>query len=273
MQKPDAPYLMRGCREIATESPVLVSSSRYLNHAGMRDWVATHLLRRSSKNMPTPSDTVAMGRVVLEAQDLDEVEDLFTAERARYPELDRWLSAGFVSTFARKDLDQYAPDSVGGIFRQYVDDNGFQIDIVPRFEPKTQYQYYMLRNGQTHDFEHIICGGGFNILGELVPYYMRLANVPKFLSPKLAGQVNAAMILGSSRIFVRTALHYQEAFPMALRAVQHGINIGQQSGPIFMAKYEDVFHLSVPEAREKLGIVGGAYLDTAKESLAWEEFQ
>jgi ubiquinone biosynthesis protein Coq4 len=251
----------------------MVSSSRYLNSAGLRDWVSTHLLRKSHKSLPTPSDMMSMGSLMLEAQDLDAIEELITRERARYPEFDRWLSEGFVSTFERKDLEQYAPNSIGGIFRQYLDDNGFQIDIVPRFEPKSQYQFFLLRSGQIHDFEHIICGGGFNVIGELVPYYMRLANIPKFISPALAAELNAAMILGSSRIFVRTALHYQEAFPMALRAVQHGIEVGQKSGPMFMAKYEDLFHLTVPEARKKLGVDGPEFLDSAKESLAWEEYQ
>jgi hypothetical protein len=39
-----------------------------------------------------------------------------------------------------------------------------------------------------------------------------------------------------------------------------------------MAKYEDVFHLPVEEARAALGIKGAVQIDTAQASLAWEEY-
>ena len=269
----DTPYLLRGVGQIATDSPVLVSSSPYLNNPSMRDWVATHYLRRSSKVQPTPSDMLSAGRIILDCQDLGAIEDMIAQERERYPALDQWFRDGFVSTFTKQDLAQYEPDTVGGIFHRYLTDFGFEIDIIPRFEPKTQYLYYMLRSGQIHDFEHIICGGGFDTIGELVPYYMRLANVPRFLSPRLAEQLNAAMTFGSVRIFMRTALHYHEAFPTALEAIQRGLAVGQQSGPMFMAKYEDVFHLTVPEARRALGVVGAVDVDTGAASRVWEENQ
>ena len=43
----DIPYLLRGINPVATDSSVLVSSSKYLNNPELRDWVATHMLRRS----------------------------------------------------------------------------------------------------------------------------------------------------------------------------------------------------------------------------------
>lgn len=266
-------YLFRGTQEIATDSSVLVSSSRYLNNPELREWVSTAFLRRSSKARPTPSDMPILGKIILETQDLDAIEGMFTQERARYPELDRWFSEGFVSTFEKQDLAQYAPGSVGGIFHDYIVERGFEIDLIPRFEPKSQYQYFLLRSGQIHDFEHIMCGGGFDTIGELVPYYMRLANIPKFLGPELAGELNAAMALGSTRIFLRTALHYQQAFPAALDAIQRGIAVGLASGPMFMAKYEDVFHLPLEEARQVMGVVGAVGADTNEASLVWEENQ
>ncbi|MDE2597568.1 MAG: hypothetical protein KGL44_11890, partial [Sphingomonadales bacterium] len=130
-------------------------------------------------------------------------------------------------------------------------------------------------SGQTHDFEHIVTGGNFDILGELVPYFARLANVPRFLCAELAGIVNAGQLLGALRLMTRTGLHYQAAFPAALAAVQAGARVGEQSGPIFMARYEDVFHLGVAEAREALGIKGAGptNVDTAAASLEWDEYR
>jgi len=146
---------------------------------------------------------------------------------------------------------------------------------VPRFEPRNQFEYYSLRSGQTHDFEHIVTGGNFDILGELVPYFARLANVPRFLDAELAGIVNAGQLLGAFRLMTRTVLHYQAAFPAALAAMQAGTRVGELSGPIFMARYEDVFHLPVAEAREALGIrgAGETNVDTAAASLEWDEYR
>ena len=70
----------------------------------------------------------------------------------------------------------------------------------------------------------------------------------------LAGAVNAMQLFGSTRIMMRTGLHYPQSYPTALKAAQCGMRVGQESGPIFMARYEDVFHLPIPQAREALGI-------------------
>jgi ubiquinone biosynthesis protein Coq4 len=264
-------YMFRGLQAVGTDSPLLVSSSKYLNSPELREWVSTHFLRRSSRLNPTPSDAIKLGMILLQVQDLAAVESMFAAERKRWPELDAWFEEGFVSTFTKEDFGGYAPDTVGGIYYRNVIAPGLEIDLIPRFKPQSQYQYYLLRNGQIHDFEHIVCGGGFDVLGELVPYYMRLANVPRFLSAELAGEVNAAMALGSTRIFLRTALHYQAAMPAALETIQRGITVGQQSGPMFMARYEPVFGMSVPEAREALGVRGVVEADTEAASRQWEE--
>jgi ubiquinone biosynthesis protein COQ4 len=268
----DTPYLMRGLKPVSTQSSTLVSSSDFLNEPRLRDWVATHFLRRSGKDVPTTSDAYKLHLILKEVQDQDHIEELFTQERRRSPELDRWMSEGFSSTFSKEDLLANPPGSLGYTFGRYLSDNGFEVDIVPRFEPKTQYEFYALRSGQTHDLEHIVCGGGFDILGELVPYYMRLSNVPRFLSPELAGAVNTMQLLGSTRIMMRTGLHYPQSYPMALQAAQCGMRVGLESGPIFMARYEDVFHLPIPEAREALGIRGAVDLDSREASLAWDEY-
>ena len=104
------------------------------------------------------------------------------------------------------------------------------------------------------------------------PYYARLTNVPRFLDAELAGLVNANQLLGAHRLVTRTGLLYQQSFLAAMEAAQGGMRVGLESGPIFMSKYEDVFHLPVEEARAALGIKGAVQIDTAQASLAWEEY-
>lgn len=272
MADADTPYLARGIRNVETASSVLVSSSPYLNDPRLRDWVATQFLRKSGKDRPTSADTHALYPILFEVLPLDRIEELFTQERKRWPELDAWFNAGFSSDFTIAQLLDYPQGSLGHTFGRYLKDNGFEIDIVPRFEPKSQFQYYSLRSGQTHDLEHIVCGGGFDIIGELVPYWGRLSNVPRFLDPELVQLINVGQLLGALRLVTRTGLHYQQSFPKVMEAMRAGMDVGEQSGPYFMAKYEDVFHLPIPEAREALGIRGVSEADSAAQSLVWTEY-
>jgi hypothetical protein len=60
-------YLMTSVKPVATQSSVLVSSSPWLNHPLLRDWIATQYLRRNGPDCRTASDT-ADGLIPLLAQ-------------------------------------------------------------------------------------------------------------------------------------------------------------------------------------------------------------
>jgi ubiquinone biosynthesis protein COQ4 len=268
----ETPYLARGGAAVATLSSTLVSSSRYLDDARLRDWLANAFLRKSGQDSPTTHDAHALYGILKDLFDVPRIEALFTAERRRWPELDAWFAQGFSSSFTLDDLLACPEGSVGYRYGRHIRDNGFSIDIVPRFVPRNQFEYFSLRSGQTHDLEHILLGGGFDILGELVPYFARLSNLPRFLDPDLVGLINAGQVLGALRLVSRTGLHYHAAFPAALQAMQCGMAVGQQSGPYWMARFEDVFALPLPEARQALGIAGAVDCDTAVASAQWPEY-
>ncbi|WP_150294148.1 Coq4 family protein [Sphingobium estronivorans] len=265
----DYSYLMSGIEKVSTDSSVLISSSRYLNDARVRDWVATHLLRRNGPDIPTPSDSIQLVQILREVQDIDHINALFAAERQKNPALDAWFKEGFVSTFGLDELKDYGPETVGGIFYAQLTDNGLQVDIVPPFTPRNDYEYFQLRAGQTHDLEHILGGGGFDFIGELVPYYMRLTNLFVHMSPELAGELSAFSILGSTRIITRAVLHYPQTWLVTQNAVERGAKVGRESAPIYMMRYEDVLGLTPQAAREALGIKGVQLADTAAASAQW----
>lgn len=271
--KQTEPYLLRGLQTLTTESSTLISSSKYLNDPRLRDWIATHFLRRSGKDRPTSADAYQLYSFLFDLQDLERIEILFTQERAANPALDAWFNEGFISTFTKEDLLDCPTGSLGRIFGDYLYNNGFELDIVERFEPRTQYDYYRFRSGQTHDLEHLMCGGAFDILGELVPYYARLTNVPKFLCPELAGHVNLGQQLGAQRVVMRTALHYPQSYLKALEATRAGMDVGLSSEPIFMIAYEDVLQLPLEEARRVKGVRNAREVDTYAASLEWDEYR
>jgi ubiquinone biosynthesis protein COQ4 len=262
-------YLMKGLQKVPTDSSLLVSSSKYLNDARIRDWVATHLLRRNGPDAPTPSDPMPLVLALREVQDINHINELFAAERRKNAALDAWFREGFVSSFSREDLKRYPPQTVGGIFYRQLMNNDLQVDIVPPYKAQNDYQYFFLRAGQTHDLEHILGGGGFDFIGELVPYYMRLTNVFVHLSPELAGELSVFSILSSTRILTRAVLHYPQTWLTALDAVERGAQVGRESDPIWMLRFEEVFELTPEAARRKCGIRGVREADTASASALW----
>ena len=265
----DYSYLMQGIRMLDTESSVLISSSRYLNDPRVRDWVGTHLLRRNGADVPTPSDSIQLVQILREVQDVGHINALFAEERRKNAALDAWFNEGFASTFQREDLQDCAPGTVGGIFYAQLSDKDLQVDIVPPFQPRNDFEYFQLRAGQTHDLEHIMGGGGFDFIGELVPYYMRLTNLFVHMSPELAGELSVFSILGSTRIVTRAVLHYPQTWLTTLDALERGAQVGRASAPLYMMRYEDVFHMPLDEARAHLGIGGVRPGDTAAASAQW----
>lgn len=266
----DLPYLARGVMPVETPSSVLVSSSKYLNNPRLRDWLAMILLRRNGPDLPAPAEMHAFLPILDELRDHDAIEAMFTAERRINPELDAWLSEGFYSTYRIEDFACYEPGTLGGIFYQWITQGNYEIQITPWREPKSQLEFYNLRSGQTHDFEHILCGGGFNFMGELVPYWYRLTNVFKFIhDPELAAELSLIQIFGSLRYTVRTLLHYPQVWDTCTDAIQRGMTVGKASDALFMKKLEPFFHLPLAEARAALGVRGAVDVDTEIEGAFW----
>ena len=266
----DIPYLARGIMPVGTDSSVLVSSSKYLNDPRLREWVAQIALQKNGPDYPPAAEMHELIGILADLRDYDRIEALFSAERKVNPKLDRWFSEGFVSNYELADMKDCPPGSLGGIMYKQFHDGGYEVQIVPPYEPKSQWEYYSLRSGQTHDFEHILTGGGFNYMGELVPYWFRLATVHKHIQDKeLAGEMSAMGILGTTRYVVRTMLHYPQVWETALTCIRQGIDVGQQSDAFWMARMEDVWHLPLEKARAALGVRGAKDLDTAREGEIW----
>jgi ubiquinone biosynthesis protein COQ4 len=116
----DVPYLMRGRKEITTESSVLISSSKFLNDARIREWVVSQNLRKAGDDVPLTYGIPSLIAAIRELQDHERIETLFNAARKDWPELDRWLDERFLADLKKEDLEGYAPDTVGGVFHSYL---------------------------------------------------------------------------------------------------------------------------------------------------------
>ncbi len=267
----DIPYLLRGVTPVATDSSVLVSSSKYLNHPRMREWISTITLKRNGPDRPAQAEMYEVISILDDIQDMDYIEELFARERKGNPELDRWFSERFMSTYGADDFQGYEEGTLGHIFYRDVIAKNFDLVIYEQAKPATQYAFFRYRSGQTHDLEHIMTGGDFNYMGELVPAWARITTHFKHFSPQLAGELSVLSMFVNLRYTVRTMLHYPHVWPVCQNAVERGMRVGRESGPFFMARYEDAFSLPLEEARAKLGFVGAIDVDTSGPSASWAE--
>lgn len=268
----EVPYLLRGITPLTTESSVLVSSSKYLNNPALRDWLSQELLRRNGKDLPVPSGAFMLANIIKEMQDFDRISDMLEHERKRLPQLDRFLSERFVSTYTREDLKDYPPESVAGIFYKVMTEGDYQVDIVPPWEPRNNYELYLLRSGQVHDMEHIIAGGPFDSPGEVVTAFARLENIHKYFSPELASELTVMGFLGAFRFLTRTVLHYPQVWHDMFGAMERGRRVGKASDLFVLARYEDVFHLTPAEARKVLGVRDvDDTVETTRAHRIWNE--
>ncbi len=266
----DIPYLARGINLLGTDSSLLVSNSKYLNSPKLREWIAFIALKKNGPDFPPAAEMYQLLPILNEVRDFERIEAMITAERKINPCFDAWFTEGFVSDYKIEDLKGCAPGTVGGIYYKAASEGSYEIQIVPNYQPKSQWEFYSLRSGQTHDYEHILTGGGFNYMGELIPYWFRLATIHTHIRDKeLAGEMSVLSILGTMRYVVRTMLHYPQVWEVALECIQQGIKIGRESEPFWMAKMEDVWNLPLDKAREQLGVRGAVDLDTHAAGDFW----
>ena len=219
--------------------------------------------------MPAQAEMYPLIGLLAELQDKQRIEELFTAERARNPALDRWFDDWFISDYDKDYFTRFEAGTLGRLFYDEVIGKNFEIVIYEKPTPQTQLDYFLLRSGQTHDLEHIMTGGDFAYMGELVPAWFRITNQFKHLSPELAGELSVSYLFVTLRYTVRTLLHYPQVWTTCQDAVERGMRCGRASGPLFMARYEDVFHLPLEEARERLGVCEASFADTSEPSAQW----
>jgi ubiquinone biosynthesis protein COQ4 len=268
----DYSYFLTGIEKMATDSSFLVSSSKYLNEPAIRDWITTQFLRKNGPDVPISSDTSnglipALNRI----RDYELLDRLIAAEKEKNPKFRDWLEKKPICRLTVDDFGKYAPDSFGGIFHRYLVDGGYALNLGWQFPDMTSDRDYILfRSGQVHDFDHLITGGGFNTLGELLPIFLRLTNLHAHMSAELAHELFPIYVFGGLRMVFRAGLHYPATWLTVLDLMQRGFDIGLKSECLLMADYESVLHLPIPEAREALGVRGAEDVDTEAMSKIFD---
>jgi ubiquinone biosynthesis protein COQ4 len=269
-------YLGKNIRRTRSDSSLLTSNSRWLNNSAVREILATWLLRKNGPDFPVEADhTLGMREATEQVIPPGEIEELMVEERRVNPAFDAFMGEGFFSRFRNEDFDQYAPGTFGGIIGRQIREFGFDltlgVDMSKVERPTTNFAYWKLRTGQTHDFEHIAVGGQFNSIGEIVVIFAKAANTSMHVGPELASALNAYLLFSGMRMVSRSLLHYPQTWPKALECLEQGLRVGRASAPMYAYRYEDVFQLTPEAAREKLGVKHAHEVDSEQAAMIFRE--
>jgi ubiquinone biosynthesis protein Coq4 len=258
---------------VTTTSSSLISSSKYLNHPGLRAWLAENFLRRNGPDIPIPTDQVrGLAQALYQIRDADAVLKMVEHEKTINPKFKAWIDARYLNDMVKEDYAKFPEGSFGREFYNYLERTGLDPTIGFGKEiPKNDLEYIFIRNGQIHDFEHFITGGQFTSLGEIIPFFVRLSSMWKHLTPALAAEIGQIYIFGAFRMVIRSALHYPDTWLLMLDMMSRGIKIGMNSEAIFMAPYESVLHLPLEEARAALGVRFAEEVDTVEANRVFTE--
>src|SRR5690554_3691888 len=107
------PYLMKGVSRPTSESSILLSSSKYLNDARVRDAIALRMLGRTGPDLPSTYSLPALFESLGAVEDPEEIQQLFDEKKQINPAFAQWLSERYLSTMDRDDFRDYPPETVG----------------------------------------------------------------------------------------------------------------------------------------------------------------
>ncbi len=240
----------------------LNTTSRWLNDPRVRHWTANQILRRNDPGTSLLVGFPDMIHAIDEVRDREKIEALIKEERRHNKALDRWFDDRFISTYSVEDLGKNSEGTLGRLLYDYMVALDLTLELLPQrhenpnWAPESDLDYFTLRTGQTHDFDHLIGESGFDVIGEVFPAGLRTGNLFKHLSPELAGELAVTNTFVTFPWMMRTILHYPTVWQTLWENFNHGYEVGQASPMLFTVRWEELLSLTPAEARRELGVKG-----------------
>uniref|UniRef100_UPI0025897C0C hypothetical protein n=1 Tax=Novosphingobium sp. TaxID=1874826 RepID=UPI0025897C0C len=215
----DRAYFNGAIRKIETESSVLVSSSKYLNHAGLRALIAQEMLRRNGPDLPNTAYIPEVAQILHDLEDMPRIIELFEMEKARLPLFARWLEKRSLANFTLAETKDCAPGTLGAMIHDFMANSGYQLDLFfQEIQVVNDFTFYLRQTALTHDIEHMITGFGPNHGGEVALLTANMHSKFRYFRPELAGFFNRIQTYLKAKTIMKDGLHYPEAMAVNLEA-------------------------------------------------------
>jgi ubiquinone biosynthesis protein COQ4 len=273
LQQSEVEYLKGRNAVPQSTSSLLLSSSKYLNSARLRDVLMQEALRKSGREFPLTylvSDAI---QAFEELKDHDLIDRLLAEEKAHKPEFATWLDARHLSKFSATELAQHAPGTLGAKVHEFITQSGFAIDFMYLPEPKSDYEYLQKRMAQNHDIEHMVTGFGTNPCGENALMTCNATSWLRYFGAQFAGELCRFNVYLTMVNTLRAGMHYPQVLPVFYEALRYGNEMGSSlKQPLVLMRWENYFDRTIAEIREEINVAGspddGAWAWTEE---AWQE--
>lgn len=253
----DFDYFNGAIRKIETESSVLVSNSRYLNHAPLRALIAQEMLRRNGADMPNTAFIPEVAQIFHALEDVPAIMRMIEEEAVRLPEFRAWLDKRHLSDFKLDEVKGFAPGTLGAAIQDFLVSTGYSIDyFFQGMQVRTDYEYYLKERVLTHDIEHIVTGLEPNFCGEIALIEANLRAFCKYFTPELAAVFQRIPNYLKAKTILKSGLHY----PQAMVEMQKAQDIGAAQGnswkkPLLLIAWREHLDWQIADIREEYGII------------------
>lgn len=249
-------YFNGAIQHIATQSSVMVSSSKYLNNAELRNLVAQEMLRRNGPDLPNTAFIPEVAQILMMNEDFGRIMELFEIEKARLPKFKQWCDAKALADFKKDEVKDCAPGTLGAALYDFMVNSGYELDIFYReIQVVNDLTFYLRQTALTHDIEHMVSGFGPNHGGELALLSANMHSKARYYHPELAAFFNRVQVYLKAKTVMKDGLHYPEAHVLHLEAEYQGAVQGRNwKYPIMLADWRAMVDWQMADIREELGI-------------------
>ncbi len=255
----DYEYFNGSIVQHATESSVLISSSKYLNNAPLRALIAQEMLRRNGPDMPNTAFIPEVAQILHNLEDMPAIFRLFEEEKARLPEFRDWLDRRVLSDFKVEDVKHCKPGTLGHVIHDFLANSGYQMDyFFQGMKVDSDYTFYLKERTFTHDIEHMVTGLCPSQVGEIALIAVNTMANANYFSTEFAHELNLYGVVLMSTSLSRSGLHYPRTLPALLEGLSRGYALGaKQKKPLFMIRWEDHLDRQLSDIRAEFGFEDG----------------
>jgi len=257
-EKLDAEYMEGPKRSLDQFGSVIMTSSKFLNSAKLRDIYAQEGLRKNGYDVPPTYMVYQASRALAELSDDAEIEALVAKDKTLKPDFAAWLDARVLSDFTLEELAGFAPGTLGAMIHDYFASRpGFELNFTNRgLEPTSDYKYLQKQRTLAHDIEHMISGLGPNPVGEFALIACNLKAYYNYFSPDLACELTRMTGFLLSTGLMKVNLHYPEVMGATLEGVQKGTEMGDKlKRPLLVTNWRAYLDWTIADIRADLNIV------------------
>ena len=265
-------YFNGGIKAISTESSVLVSSSKYLNHGELRNLISQEMLRRNGPDMPNTAYIPEVAQILMTLEDFGRIMQLFEEEKVRLPKFRQWCEKRALADFKKDEVKDCAPGTLGAMLYEFMVNSGYELDIFYReIQVVNDLTFYLRQTALTHDIEHMVSGFGPNHGGEVALLTANLHSKVRYFHPELASFFNRVQTYLKAKTIMKDGLYYPDAMVLNLEAEFRGAEQGRNwAYPLMLADWRAMVDWQVADIREELNITPvpepGLWADTNRLS-------